>query len=134
MIQRRAEVTAPRASGGTPIGPTAKETSVKAVAAKKKTDASAIRRRSSWAASLEATAHARERLPLDRFSPSPTLPLSPSAPEWGRGRGGEGGTRSDVIVLTQPPAPARRSRVHRWTRARRLPSGAAARSRPGRSG
>jgi hypothetical protein len=64
MIQRRADVTAPRASGGTPIGPIAKETSAKAVAAKKKTDASAIRRRSSWAASLAATAHARLSAPL----------------------------------------------------------------------
>ncbi len=85
MIQRSAEVTAARDSGGTPIGPIAKETSVKAVAAKKNTEASAMRRRSSWAASLAATAHARERVELDRFSPSPTLPLSPSAPEWGRG-------------------------------------------------
>src|SRR5260370_42590148 len=99
MIQRRAEVTAPRASGGTPIGPIAKETRVRAVAAKKKTDASAIRRRSSWAASLEQTAHARERVPLDRFSSSPTLPLSPSAPEWGRGGGRDGGTRSRATAL-----------------------------------
>src|SRR5713101_6089578 len=118
MIQRRADVTAPRASGGTPIGPIAKETSVKAVAAKKKTDASAIRRRSSCAASLEQTAQARERLPLGRFSPSPRRPVPPSATDWGTGGLGDGGTRSEVIP-TAPLAPARRSRVHRSRRARR---------------
>src|SRR5262249_48393772 len=59
MIQRRAEQTRSLASGGRPKGPTAKETSVTAVAAKKKIDAAAIFRRSSWAASLAQMAQAR---------------------------------------------------------------------------
>src|SRR5215471_13205635 len=63
MIQSSAEQTRSRASAGRPKGPTANETSVTAVAAKKKRDAAAIRRRSSWAASLAQTAQARRSGP-----------------------------------------------------------------------
>src|SRR5262249_44735501 len=83
MIQRSAEVAAAGDAGGTPTGPIAKETSVSAVAAKKKTDPSAMRRRSSCAASLEQTAQAREKLFPVRFPPSPRRPVSPSVADWG---------------------------------------------------
>src|SRR6266511_735665 len=59
MIQRSAEQTLSRASAGNPKGPIPKETRVTAVAAKKKIEAIAMRRRSSWAASLAQTAQAR---------------------------------------------------------------------------
>src|SRR6266498_678005 len=59
MIQRSAEQTLSRASAGNPKGPIPKDTRVTAVAAKKKIEAMAMRRRSSWAASLAQMAQAR---------------------------------------------------------------------------
>jgi hypothetical protein len=63
MIQRREASRRARASPGSPNGPTAYETSASAVAAKKKMEAIATRRRSSCAASFAHTAHAREKNP-----------------------------------------------------------------------
>src|SRR6202162_6494057 len=91
MIQSSAEQTLSLASAGNPNGPIPNETSVTAVAAKKKIEAIAIRRRSSCAASLAQMAHARERELVDRVSPSPRLPVSPSIADGGSGRLGGGG-------------------------------------------
>ena len=78
MIQRSAEQTLSRASAGSPKGPIPKETSVTAVAAKKKIDAIAMRRRSSCAASLAQMAHARAREFTRGLSQSrsPSLPVT----------------------------------------------------------
>src|SRR5258706_10854773 len=91
MIQRRAPQTRSRVSGGNPNGPTANETRVTAVAAKKKIEAAATRRRSSCAASLAAIAQTRSRDFIEK-SPSPPVPQSPSplptggAWDWGTER------------------------------------------------
>ncbi len=77
MIQRSAEQTLSRASAGNPNGPIPKETSVTAVAAKKKIEAIAMRRRSSCAASLAQMAHAREREFTRLLSQSPSHPAPP---------------------------------------------------------
>ena len=58
MIQRSAAWSGGRSASGRPKGPIAKDTSARAVAAKKKTATIAIRRRSSCLASFAATAQA----------------------------------------------------------------------------
>src|ERR1700693_3810835 len=91
MIQSSAEQTLSLASAGNPNGPIPNETSVTAVAAKKKIEAIAMRRRSSCAASLAQMAHARARELVDRVAPSPRRPVSLSVTDGGSGGLGDGG-------------------------------------------
>ena len=99
MIQRSAACSVGRSSAGRPNGPIAKETSARAVAAKKKTATIATRRRSSCVASLAQIAQARGEHAHRRRLPAPSSIRSSGSTK----------SRSSLEASrTGPPRPGRR--------------------------